>query len=99
MCKSNLIRINSIIHTDGLREKCLKQNAFNYLRYLDQIHSFLNPIFITSYCISHCCSVCFLFYRDRHSVDVPTQRLALNKFEYHYVPFQVPPEPSSRLLS
>ena len=41
MCKSKLIRINSVLSTlaDGLREKCLKQNASNIL-YLDQIHIF-----------------------------------------------------------
>jgi hypothetical protein len=45
MCKSNLLSDKQYFRhfADGPREKCSKQNAFNYL---DQIHIILNPIFI-----------------------------------------------------
>lgn len=91
MCKSNLLSDKQYFRhfADGPREKCSKQNAFNYLRYLDQIHIILNPIFIpyalllTAFHIEFLfCLLLFLQYSNpRPSQLTPTQCLALNKFE------------------
>jgi hypothetical protein len=101
MCKSNLLSDKQYFRhfADGPREKCSKQNAFNYLRYLDQIHIILNPIFIpytlllTAFHIEFLfCLLLFLQYsnpRPSHSLPLNVWR-SINSNSFA-PPLQVPP--------